>query len=265
MANQRETAHAKRRRDGKGNRIQHMISQITQLLSKGCSHAKLNFLATSLADTLRMGYTEHELLMSLLDDQDSEFNDIWICDLKCNVTSYLANVSDYLDGNTENEILSSSSQQNALVQNEEEHAGEATKPLADTQKNQYSEVSSDPSLEITDNAPNFRLMTSKCSIIDDVPSQTNEFEMSIIKKCRTLVSPGILHLRNSLSKLGMEHVTFLFSFPPAINSWVDKLNRDTDVAHELATWSKFFAPAFGKCLSKGFLLELLLWFVKFDY
>ena len=77
----RSISQAKRKRNGKKYMIVKMIAEIDQLILSRGSRTKLKFLRDSLKETLRDATLHHEELISLLEENDPEFEDHWIEEL----------------------------------------------------------------------------------------------------------------------------------------------------------------------------------------
>ena len=255
MADQRAIADAKRRRNGKGNRIRMIISEITQLMSQNCCHVKVEYFSSVLTETLHLAYEQHEILMFFLDDKDPEYNDIFIADLTVNVNLCLAAVGEYLLG-SEIEIPSLSSLGNpSLV--EVKLVEKCTEPSASLETDALKENELYSSVDL-DHSPSQLHVSidhcdSKASSYHLVPANDEDTSYEISHNSigknniqrennqTTRVSEMNSNDKPARSTSVTARKTHFVYFSPPSHSWFNKLDRDTAVAHQLEGCSMFRA------------------------
>ena len=97
---QKLISQAKRRRNGKKWSITKMITEIESHVSKKGSRTKLGYLRNSLQDMLHQAIEHHEVLMSLLSENDPEYNDEWIDDLSLRINTCFSDIEKYFVART---------------------------------------------------------------------------------------------------------------------------------------------------------------------
>lgn len=77
-----------------------MITEIESHVSKKGSRTKLGYLRNSLQDMLHQAIEHHEVLMSLLSENDPEYNDEWIDDLSLRINTCFSDIEKYFVART---------------------------------------------------------------------------------------------------------------------------------------------------------------------
>ncbi|XP_066933479.1 uncharacterized protein [Clytia hemisphaerica] len=108
MPESREISQAKRKRNSKKYMITKTIEEISSLILTRGSRTKVKYLRTALDDMHHQAVILHEDLMLLLENDNPDYNDIWIDDLSLRINSCCGDVTTYLK-ERENDTLSSSS------------------------------------------------------------------------------------------------------------------------------------------------------------
>eukprot|EP00111_Clytia_hemisphaerica_P021665 TCONS_00063709-protein len=108
MPEAREISQAKRKRNSKKYMITKTIEEISSLILTRGSRTKVKYLRTALDDMHHQAVILHEDLMLLLENDNPDYNDIWIDDLSLRINSCCGDVTTYLK-ERENDTLSSSS------------------------------------------------------------------------------------------------------------------------------------------------------------
>lgn len=90
------TSQLKRKRNGKKWTITKSIQEIGSLIIKRGSRTKISYLKDYLSETLSSAYSLHEELMLQLEEDDSDFSDIWIEELSVRVNTCFAEIDSYL-------------------------------------------------------------------------------------------------------------------------------------------------------------------------
>ena len=232
-----------------------VISEITQLISQNCGHAQVEYFSSVLVDTLDLAVKEHENLMSLLDDEDPEFNDIFIGDLKCEVEFCLAEVASYLFDNQIKAVSTVSlNNLNAVEVKRDEEPTMSFEILEVTVLNNdethSSLESTDLSSELTSDVDHYSIkVTSNSteSIMNTIPTNNTghglPFKSGIVQEDALLIISFEMKLHNdqSCAPIDVKHNYSLFMFPPYFEIWFDKLFRDTAVACQITGWSMLHA------------------------
>ena len=244
----RAISHARRRRNGRGYRVTMAISQITELMTQNCDEVYLKFLESALDDWLRLAVEEHENLMSLLDDTDPDYNDIWISDHIFNVNMCHAKLCKYFENEDNPFYIPTRVKKEPLI--------EFTDPIADIKKRESVEtecspvdVTEDPSTA-SDDSLILESLPPLEPIADDLPRtefESKEFRVDelfpdfVDSECKisTLFPKSNSCGENTSLKNDITNVGQRKSFPPIILPWYNGLERDTDNARELFEWLMF--------------------------
>ena len=133
------------------------ISQITELMTQHCEEVYLKFLESMLDDWLRLAVEEHENLMSLLDDTDPDFNDIWISDHIFNVIICHAKLCKYFKNESNPFYVPRRVEKELLI--------ELTDPIADIKKSERVETECYP-VDVTEDTST---TSEDSSILESLP------------------------------------------------------------------------------------------------
>ena len=228
MADPREIAQARRRRNGKQYRISKQILEIKQLISENCAHTKLKFLGCALSDDLTLAQEQHEILMSLLQTDDPEYDDVWISELTVDVYSCLIDISTHIDNHAQSlappEILIT---ENTQTPDPEPHYVHESTEISFNRKVECNldAIPAEPSDSFELDAIQSNPPLESEATQDDVSKQ-----MSTKERFRT---------RFVLLPEDARYDMHLIIFAPVLYNWIDKLKRDTEVARQFAGWWKF--------------------------
>ena len=246
MTQLREIAQWNRRRNGKRYRISMMIDEIKQLLSREGNPVELNYLWSSLVQTLTQAAEQHDVLMSFLHTDHPDYNDTWIDELISDVDSLSAKVSSYIALDT----LSISSKLPAETRTNENPPDKLSSPIATnpetTGEFEVETLSKyEQDFTVTSEQPQIycdveieKLEPSDiCASENIVLENTHQLNVEILQSENqtTMTSiTGIRYQKHKTIHQNSRYDSYSTNFPPTISKWFDKLKRDSEVSRQLA-------------------------------